>query len=280
MSVPVRRLSARIRHSQRRNRRLPSRSPTISRRPIRLRSRRRPLPPATVARAAGPALTPTATPTLSPPAPVSGEYSLLSVFTSADRPRARAADLNLAVRGYQAVSATLGLVDYTGEADLAAPQLAGLFGDNRTATFTAAYRVFDWNPGCDCRGALVDDPDVTLVGVSVSAGENLRVPLSGYYIGADFQTFVIFADAERIVLKYTRSDSIADGYALHIEGVTVDPGLLVLYQQANNAGRGELPALRAGQSVGRAKGTELKIAIRDCGAFLDPRSRKDWWRGR
>ncbi len=242
------------------------------------------LVPTVVPRAAG-AVAPTATPTLAQPTatllpPSAGEYHLLSAFVSADRPRARAGDLNLALRGWQSVSATLGLVDYTGETDLAAPQLAGLFGDNRTASFVAAYQVFDWSASCDCRGALVTEPDVTLVGVAAAAGENLRVPPSGYYIGSDFQTLVLLADNDRIVLKYTRSDSVVDGYALHVEGIAVDSGLLALYQQANNAGRGELPALRAGQSIGKAKGSELRIAIRDCGAFMDPRSRKDWWRGR
>jgi hypothetical protein len=41
-----------------------------------------------------------------------------------------------------------------------------------------------------------------------------------------------------------------------------------------------LPALRPGQPIGRAPGSEIDAAIRDSGAFLDPRSRKDWWQGR
>lgn len=266
--------------------RLPTRTPTRTLTPTKkptatIAPSQTPTVAVRAAVAVAPSTTPTSIPpTVVPPPQGNGDYKLLSAFVSADRPRARPADLNLTLRGFQAVSATLGLVDYTGETDLAAPQLAGLFSDNRTASITAAYQVFDWNASCDCRGALVAEPDVSLIGVAVSTGENLRVPLSGYYIGADFQTLVLFADAERIVLKYTRSDSVVDGYALHVEGIAVDGNLLALYQQANNAGRGELPALRAGQSIGKAKGNELKIAIRDCGAFMDPRSRKDWWRGR
>jgi len=48
----------------------------------------------------------------------------------------------------------------------------------------------------------------------------------------------------------------------------------------NDAGRGHLPALRAGQAFGRARGDEIGGVIRDNGAFMDPRSRKDWWQGR
>jgi hypothetical protein len=41
-----------------------------------------------------------------------------------------------------------------------------------------------------------------------------------------------------------------------------------------------LPALFADQGIGRAITTELGVAIRDTGSFMDPRSREDWWRGR
>jgi hypothetical protein len=60
----------------------------------------------------------------------------------------------------------------------------------------------------------------------------------------------------------------------------VDPNLLALYRQADAAGRASLPALRNGQPLGTASGGQVLVAIRDCGSFLDPRSRKDWWQGR
>jgi len=81
-------------------------------------------------------------------------------------------------------------------------------------------------------------------------------------------------------LKYTREDNVVAGYTLHLENICVDANLLALYRQLNAAGRSELPALRPGQSLGRASGSEIDAAIRDSGAFLDPRSRKDWWQGR
>ena len=70
------------------------------------------------------------------------------------------------------------------------------------------------------------------------------------------------------------------GYTIHIEGVCVEPRLLALYRLWNEAGRGELPALRGGQPFGRARGDEIGVAIRDAGTFMDPRSRRDWWRGK
>ena len=65
---------------------------------------------------------------------ISGEtYGALSVFSApTDRPAAQHADLNLALRGYSSINAPLGLVDYTGIADVSAPQLSGLFADDRS----------------------------------------------------------------------------------------------------------------------------------------------------
>jgi hypothetical protein len=84
----------------------------------------------------------------------------------------------------------------------------------------------------------------------------------------------------RIGSKYTNNDNVVSGYTLHVENVCVGPRLLALYQAWNSVGRGRLPALRAGQAFGQAIGHEIGVAIRDYGSFLDPRSRKDWWRGR
>jgi hypothetical protein len=205
-------------------------------------------------------------------------YGLLSVLSG--HSQIRPAEVNLAVRGFVPISATRGLVDYSGEADGAAPQLAGLFADSRTPAIIATYQVHHWNPDCDCRGELITDYDVTFVGLGTTPGEILRVPDSGYDIGGGFEALVVYADAERIVLTYTLSDNVIRGYALYVEAVAVDGDLIALYQQASSAGRGQLPALRSAQPFGTAKGNELRVAIRDSGAFMDPRSRKDWWRGR
>lgn len=208
-------------------------------------------------------------------------YSTLSVLPPpTDRPAEQHADLNLALRSYTPTGGYLGLVDYGGPTDPGAPQLPGLFADNRTASFVRVQRVYDWNWACNCRGAPLESPTVTLAELATTPGEPLRVPAAGYTVGSGHQALVLFAAPDRITLKYTRNDNVVHGYTLHLEGLCVDPPLLDLYRSWNAAGRSQLPALAAGQSFGRAAGPTVGVAIRDSGAFLDPRSRKDWWRGR
>jgi hypothetical protein len=127
---------------------------------------------------------------------------------------------------------------------------------------------------------LITNPEVTLAGMAVTPGEAIHVPNSGYDIGDGYQVLVLYASTERITLKYTREDNVVYGYTLHVENICVEPTLLALYQSWNDAGRGHLPALRAGQAFGRARSDEIQVAIRDTGAFMDPRSCKDWWQGR
>jgi hypothetical protein len=213
--------------------------------------------------------------------PIPGEsYGTLSVPAWPDRPAEEHADLNLALRGYEPTVAFKGLVDYSGGGEPNAPQLPGLFADNRTGVFDTVYQVYDWNWGCNCRGDLLTNWDVTLAGLGATPGETIHVPDSGYSIGSGYEVLVLYATAERITLKYTRDDNVIHGYTLHVENVCVEPSLLSLYQTWNSAGRGQLPALRPGQAFGRARGNEIGVAIRDNGAFMDPRSRADWWRGR
>jgi len=189
-------------------------------------------------------------------------------------------DLNLALRGYELTDAYQGLVDYSGGSDPGAPQLPGLFADNRTATFSNVYQVYGWDWECNCRGSLITDWDVTLAGLAATPGETIHVPDSGYSIGGGYEVFVLYATPDRITLKYTPDDHVIWGYTLHVENICVEPRLLALYQSWNDAGRGRLPALRAGQAFGRARSDEIGVVIRDRGAFMDPRSRKDWWQGR
>ncbi len=197
-----------------------------------------------------------------------------------DRPADAHGDLNLALRGYVQTSGYLGLVSYGGAADANAPQLPGLFADQRTPNFVSVHRVYDWDWSCNCRGAAIASPEVTLARLATAPGEIISLPSSGYSIGSGYQALVLYAASERITLTYTRNDNIVHGYALHLEGVCVEPSLLALYQARNASGRSTLPALKGGQALGRARGDAIGVAIRDSGAFLDPRSRKDWWQGR
>ncbi len=214
--------------------------------------------------------------------PIPGEsYGTLSVNPPpTDRPAEEHADLNLAMRGYEPTDAFKGLVDYNGGGDANAPQLPGLFANKRTGVFNSVYQIYDWDWGCNCRGNLLTNWPVTLAGLATTPGETIHVPDSGYSIGSGYEALVLYASAERITLKYTRNDNVILGYTLHVEDVCVEPNLLVLYQASNSAGRGRLPALRAGQAFGYARGGEIGVTIRDNGTFMDPRSRADWWRGR
>ena len=116
--------------------------------------------------------------------------------------------------------------------------------------------------------------------MGTTAGEVLRLPDSGYDIGSGYDALVLYATETRLTIKYTREDNVVRGYTLHLENVCAEPGLLSLYRQLNAQGRRTLPALRPGQPLGRATGSEILVAVRDTGNFMDPRSRKDWWRGR
>ncbi len=262
----------------------PSRTPTITprptatstSRPTRAKSptispRKMPIAPTTVA----PSPIPTAT-----PVDVGEKYGALSVYPSPSDHSDALVEVNLAARGFAPVRATLGLVDVDGPADAGAPQLFGLFGDTRTPAFSNVYQVNAWDWNCNCAGALLASPQVTLAGLAVTPGEIIHVPPSSYYLGSDYQALVLYADNDRITLNYTRAGNPLRGYTIYLEGVAVDSGLLALYQQTSAAARAELPALQAGQGIGRALTSEIKVAIRDAGAFMDPRSRKDWWRGR
>ncbi len=211
--------------------------------------------------------------------PIPGaSYGTLSVESDpTDRPAEEHPDLNLAIRGYEPTSAFLGLVDYDGGIDPGAPQLSGLFADHRIPAFSSAHQVHRWDWDCDCLGSVYETPEVTLLGMATGQNELVHVPQSGYDIGSGYQVLVLYAAVNRITLKYTREDNVVEGYTLHVENICTDPTLLALYRQWDEAGRSRLPALRAGQAFGYATLSEIGVVIRDTGAFLDPRSRKDWW---
>lgn len=226
---------------------------------------------------------------VAPPSSASGcpatsdrQYTVVPVLGGpTDRPAHTHGDLNLALRDSRPTEAQLGLVDINGPTDGDAPQLNGIFGDQRLAQFVGAHQVFDWNWGCGadgCRGEPLGAPGVTLVDVGTTPGEALSVPRRNAEIyGGGFVALVLYAEENRMTLGYTREDSVANGYAVHLEGLCVDPSLVSTYRAANGQGRGQLPALRNGETLGTAAGASLQVAVRDRGMFRDPRSRKDWW---
>jgi hypothetical protein len=224
---------------------------------------------------------PTPPPGPDPCAPIPGtRYGDLSVNGRAtDRPAAAHPDLNLAIRGWQPGGAGQSLVDYGGHTDSRAPDLRGLLPGRLggEVAFSSVHQVFDWLWSENRRGGPIADWPVTLAGLATTRGQPVHVPGSGYDIGEGKRVLVLYATTERVTLKYTRDDNVVYGYTLHLENVCVEPALRALYERHDRSGRGRLPALAAGEPIGRATGAELLLAVRDTGRFMDPRSRKDWW---
>ena len=193
------------------------------------------------------------------------------------------ADLNLAVRGYAPADAASDLFNKDGPVDSDPPQLAGIFGDYRRPSFGATYRVYDWDWSCGehgCRGPLTETGAATLLTLQANAGEALGIPHRGAQVyGGGYKALVLYAESSRITLGYTREDSVANGYVVHLENVCVDPHLLALYQSSNATGRAFLPALREDETLGTAATGQVMVAVRDRGVFWDPRARQDWWQG-
>jgi hypothetical protein len=222
---------------------------------------------------------PAATPDLCAPIP-DVDYDDLSVNGGrTDRPAAAHPDLNLALRGWERTDAPLRLVDYGGGTDPRAPRLSGLLPGTAggSGAISSAWRVYDWLWPDNRRGGLMGDWPVTMAGLPSAPGQPVYLPPAGYSIGSGYQALVLYATTERVTLKYTREDNVVYGYTIHLESVCVEPSLRALYERRDRDGRGSLPALHAGEPLGRARGGEIFVAVRDSGRFMDPRSRKDWW---
>lgn len=219
------------------------------------------------------------------PTSSSESYSLLSIDgPPADHPDYLHGDLNLGQRGYTPTVAYLGLVDYSGSTDPNAPYLGALFVPNGFPGISSVYQVRNWDWSCGAHGCptdLITNPAVTLAGLSTTHGQPIYVPERGPEIWPGYIVLVLYAEEQRITLNYTRRDTVAFGYTIHLENLCVDPNLLALYRAQTDSGgwhvTGRLPGLRHHQPVGTALGAEMRVATRDRGTFLDPRSRKDWW---
>lgn len=231
-----------------------------------------------------PTPSPIPSPIPSPTPTTTVTFTVLSVQgPPVDRLPATNPDLNLSVRSYVSTTATLGLVNIDGTTDAHAPQLVGIFSPPRLPAFTAVYQVYDWNWACSadgCRSSPITVPKVTLLEMAVTPGEALFIPSRDLQIHAGgYIALVLYAEETRITLTYTREDTPARGYLVHLEDVQVDPTLLALYRAQDAAGRKQLPALHNQERFANAIGSTIKVAIRDTGSFMDPRARKDWWMG-
>ncbi|MEM7126194.1 MAG: hypothetical protein AAF702_07695 [Chloroflexota bacterium] len=211
------------------------------------------------------------------------QYSLIPMeAVDTNHPDELHGDLNLALRGYEPTDKSLDLV-FLGAVGEDPPQMSGLFADQRLPVLTAAYQVRDWDWGCGDHGCpkdeFVDSAEVTAVAVATNPGEIVNFPSTeSEIIGGGYIAAVLYAAPSRLTLGYTRDGSVAGGYTVHLENFCVDPNLMTLYRASNATGRTQLPGLLKGESVGVAGSTEMIVAIRIRGSFMDPRSEGDWWR--
>ncbi len=209
------------------------------------------------------------------------------------RPAWNHADKNLDLRGYSATSGTKALINIGRDPNETSqpPQLATLFSPARVPTISTLYRVNNWNwatsPNPGTRGTPITNPAVTLLGLATTPGEQLHASTHGRNIGNDFGlggSMVIYADANSVTLHFTREDSAARGYTVHVDNICTDPNLLALYNALDGGARYaypspgyNLPGLTAGKVFGTARGAEIGVALVDTGAFMDPRSCLEWW---
>jgi hypothetical protein len=227
------------------------------------------------------------------PASSTATYTLLPVTgPPTDHPDFIHGDFDLGLRGYAIVPEATSLILFNGPTAPDPPQLAGLFQPNRGPVIKATYQVNEWIWDawlCEgqvngCAGAPLDDWEVSMIGLATTPGETISIPERGNEIHpGGYKALVLHATETQITLGYTRQDSVAAGYVVHLQGVCVDPNLLALYRAQNNADgwrtNNRLPALRNDQPLGTMLGEEVRVVIRDKGSFMDPRSSKDWWRG-
>lgn len=195
-------------------------------------------------------------------------------------------DLNIDLLNPVLISGYLGLNDFWGgETDSKAPQFSTLVAGNPTPVVTSLYQLHYWDWANNQPGVLVPRPPnlgsqydfATLVGFSTQPGQAILVPNSGYDIGQGNEVMVLFATENSLTLKYTGDDNVFVGYTLYLNNIRVDPQLLAYYNQLNAAGRNELPVLMAGMKIGEAFSSEILVAIRDTGSFMDPRWIYAWW---
>lgn len=220
---------------------------------------------------------PTSSPSITCPQTSDNSYDSLDVINVGDnRPAQDHPDKNIHIRGYKPTGGNYNLIDLEGGVDTKGPRFSTLLNQSEPKIISL-YQVYDWDWNSNSRGGLITKWPVTLIGLMANPGDSVSVPDSGYDVSNGNDVIVLFADDSTVTLKYTREDSVAYGYTIHIDGICVDPNLLALYNQLNQSGRGQLPTLKGRQPVGVAKNNEVKVAIRDTGEFLEPRSRKDWW---
>ncbi|MCL4295101.1 MAG: hypothetical protein KJ077_05210 [Anaerolineae bacterium] len=207
-----------------------------------------------------------------PPVSSSNSYKLIPIEGEREsRPAEEHGDLNLKLRDPQPIEVDLSLQDLPGSGiDPNAPNFSKIFKPD----FMRAYTVYDWDWSCNCKGKLLQEDHLVLLGLKTTPGEPVFIPRKESDIyGGSYYAVVLYASEDSLTFLYNRAGSVVKGYTVHYIGLHTDPNLVALFRESKG---NELPGLTLDTPVGVA-GDELIIAIRDNGKFLDARSRKDWW---
>ncbi len=181
------------------------------------------------------------------------------------------------------------LVDVGGPTDDAAPQFSTLFGP-----------TLEFNPKIADVYQLYLNDGKTLIPYDISSNQGVTqielktdnpvlAPALDYDLGGDILHYAILYINEKtgtITLKGTPEDNAVRGYTIHITGLEkIDPEIVKKYNESNDLyNRTKLAAISCGYPVGTPKnqggikGKTFRIAIADTGTFIDPRTRKDWWK--
>jgi hypothetical protein len=207
-----------------------------------------------------------------PPATSSNSYELIPIEGEREsRPPEEHGDLNLKLRDPQPIEVDLSLQDLPGSGvDPNAPNFSKIFEPD----FVRAYTVHDWDWGCNCKGKLLQEDHLVLLGLKTTPGQPVFIPpKEGDIYGGNYYAVVLYASEDSLTFLYNRAGSVVKGYTVHYVGLHTDPNLVALFRESKGS---ELPGLTLDTPVGVA-GDELIIAIRDNGKFLDARSKRDWW---
>ena len=209
----------------------------------------------------------------SPPATSSNTYDLIPLDGERDkRPAAEHGDLNLTLREPTPIDEEAELKDVGAGIDPGAPNLGAVFDGKIVET----YGVHNWDWGCNCKSDLIEDGSSIVIGVETTPGDPIFIPPTGaaIYDGTTYAV-VLYASEDSLTFAYTRDGTVAQGYAIHYQGLNVDPNLLSTYNEATG---NDVIGLTLDTPVGVAASDEIIIAVRDKGTFMDSRSINDWWR--
>ena len=120
-----------------------------------------------------------------------------------------------------------------------------------------------------------------IVEIPTTFGQEVKVPFAGRRIlnGTNLFGLVFSIESDGVRIANSRNDKPtgAEGYNLYITGITVNPKLIERYNKGNSQfDRSCMPEMNIEDVLGTAKGTSIKVALRDNGKLLPLNSQLFW----